>query len=105
MHWLNEKGNQICPCKLNQCNASFKLGVEEFKYNSEGKLQQIGYRFKIDSCFGKEFLQYYDYIKFYLAYRRHGFPFAGGWQEQPQKLFQIIHVLDTEYEYIRKKNG
>ena len=33
-------------------------------------------------------------IQFFLRFKRYGLPFSGGWAEQPERLIEIIDILD-----------
>lgn len=106
---MNERANYNCfdeeghKCHLNQCNAKFKLGVEEFAYDDKGALQQKGFRYEIDKCFTIELSKYIEYLSFFWSFERFGLPFNCGWAEMPSQLFQILNVLKIESQYMRKK--
>lgn len=107
LHWLNEENRESCSkcTRADQCNASFRLGVEEFLYDNKGKLQQIGERFNIDHCFQKEANEVMEYMNFFLNFKRFGMPYNKGWLEIPLRLFLILDILENESKFLRRKDG
>lgn len=35
-------------------------------------------------------------IQFYFRYKTFGWPYAGGWAEQPARLFDIVEICESE---------
>ena len=50
-------------------------------------------RDKISEYFTPENLQYLEY---YVNYKTFGFPYAGGWAEQPCHTLDLIKALEVE---------
>lgn len=108
LHWFNEYDRKDCDqCRLvNQCKATFTLGVEEFDYEKKtGKLIQRGYRYKTDSCYQEIANEHIDHLNFFYRYKTFGMPYKVGWLELPKRLFRILEICEEESHYMRRKNG
>ncbi len=47
---------------------------------------------------------YHSAVMIYNRYKRFGFPWSGGWAEQPEYIVQLIEIFEaTKDEYARYK--